>query len=158
LQAEFRATRRDKGKNVNYTFDNKINKKDLQHKRAYVQDFQFYSNKDVLLDLLQKEEDNRENNECEELTEEEIKLKDELLATGFKNWSRTDFNEFVTGCEKYGRKNYEEIARVVKKSVEEITKYSSVFWERIDELNEKDKILKQIQNGEDKIESRKLHA
>ncbi len=79
------------------------------------------------------------------------------MKTGFKDWTKQDFNNFITGCEKYGRKNIEMIAQIVKKTEAEVEVYSAVFWERIDELSEKDRILKQITNGEEKISNRKLH-
>jgi SWI/SNF-related matrix-associated actin-dependent regulator of chromatin subfamily A member 5 len=70
-----------------------------------------------------------------------------LLATGFRDWSKQDFNNFITGSEKYGRKNFEQISQIVGKSQQEVEKYSIVFWARVEELSEKDRILKQIQNG-----------
>jgi hypothetical protein len=33
-------------------------------------------------------------------TEEEIKEKEKLLASGFSNWNRRDFNAFTRACEK----------------------------------------------------------
>jgi hypothetical protein len=36
---------------------------------------------------------------------------------------------------------------MVGKKIDDVTKYSVVFWSRIEELSEKDRILKQIQNG-----------
>lgn len=66
------------------------------------------------------------------MTEEELKLKEEILATGFRDWSKQDFNNFITGNEKYGRKNFEQIAQLVGKSQQDVEKYSSVFWAKID--------------------------
>lgn len=34
------------------------------------------------------------------LSEEEVKEKEDLLNSGFKEWSRRDFNSFVRACEK----------------------------------------------------------
>jgi hypothetical protein len=65
-------------------------------------------------------------------TEEELKLKEELLATGFRDWSKQDFNNFVTGNEKYGRKNFEQISQLVGKPQKEVEKYAEVFWARVD--------------------------
>jgi SWI/SNF-related matrix-associated actin-dependent regulator of chromatin subfamily A member 5 len=76
-----------------------------------------------------------------------LRLKDEILATGFRDWNKLDFNNFITGNEKYGRKNFEQISQLVGKSQLDVEKYSLIFWARIDELSEKDRILKQIQNG-----------
>ncbi len=70
-----------------------------------------------------------------------------MLETGFKGWIKSDFNSFISGCEKFGRNNLEKIAEFVGKPFEEVQKYSKVFWERIDELSDKERIIKQIQNG-----------
>jgi hypothetical protein len=37
------------------------------------------------------------------LTEEEMKLKEELETKGFEHWTRRDFQQFVKGMEKHGR-------------------------------------------------------
>lgn len=58
--------------------------------------------------------------QAENLTEEETNLKQELMKTGFRSWSKQDFSSFVTGCEKYGRKNMEMIAQLVRKSLPEV--------------------------------------
>lgn len=55
LQAEFRATRRDKSKPPNYMMDNKASKRDTKsEKRIQVPEHQFFNNKDVLQEILQK--------------------------------------------------------------------------------------------------------
>lgn len=84
-------------------------------------------------------------------------MKQQLLETGFKNWNKTDFNSFITGSEKFGRNNLKEIAKAVGKDLDEVEEYHKVFWERINELSEKDKIAKQIQAGEDKIANKRYN-
>ena len=37
------------------------------------------------------------------LTEEEMKLKEELETKGFEHWTRRDFQQYVKGMEKHGR-------------------------------------------------------
>lgn len=58
-------TRREKGKNVNYAIDSKGNIKagDLakKEKKVTVPEYHFYDNKDVLIELMQKEEDYETN-------------------------------------------------------------------------------------------------
>lgn len=54
------------------------------------------------------------------------------MQTGFRDWSKQDFNSFITGNEKYGRKNIEQIAALVGKSQADVEKYSTVFWARLD--------------------------
>jgi len=50
------------------------------------------------------------------------------MQTGFRDWNKNDFNNFITGCEKHGRKNLELIANIVGKPLEAVLKYSKVFW------------------------------
>ncbi len=71
-----------------------------------------------------------------------------MLKTGFTDWSKNDFNNFIAGCEKFGRNNFTEIAKLIGgKTAEEVQKYSETFWKRTDELSEKERITKQIQTG-----------
>eukprot|EP00917_Polyrhabdina_sp_WS-2016_P001513 GHVP01003179.1.p1 GENE.GHVP01003179.1~~GHVP01003179.1.p1 ORF type:complete len:887 (+),score=164.26 GHVP01003179.1:33-2693(+) len=66
-----------------------------------------------------------------DLTDEQREERDSLLASGFGDWSRKDFLNFVRGCELYGREDFEGIAsECVGKSVTEIIAYSEVFWEK----------------------------
>lgn len=53
----------------------------------------------------------------EPLTEEEQELKLDLLDSGFRTWLKSDFNNFVSASEKYGRNSIAEIANFVGKSV-----------------------------------------
>ena len=39
---------------------------------------------------------------AETLTEEEVQEKEELIAKGFEDWSRRDFQQFVRALESYG--------------------------------------------------------
>jgi hypothetical protein len=58
LQAEYRTTRREKGKAPNYSLDTKNIKREIKsEKKILVPEHQFFSNRDILQDLLQKEED-----------------------------------------------------------------------------------------------------
>ena len=52
-------TRRIKDKPVNYTIDSNIKtkKEQIKEKKTSVPEYQFFSNRDVLNELLQKEED-----------------------------------------------------------------------------------------------------
>mmetsp|Transcript_22804 Transcript_22804/g.58023 ORF Transcript_22804/g.58023 Transcript_22804/m.58023 type:complete len:1052 (-) Transcript_22804:484-3639(-) len=87
------------------------------------------------------------------LSAEEEEEKAALLQQGFTNWSRKDFNAFVRACEKYGRQHYAQIAAEIEgKTEEDVRKYSDVFWERFRELNDWEKVLKNIERGEFKIQ------
>ncbi|KAL2635064.1 hypothetical protein R1flu_006543 [Riccia fluitans] len=131
-------------------------------------DFQFFNNS-RLTELYEKEvrsllqahqrsvgEDvmavDGDNVVAEQLTEREQEEKDRLLKEGFSNWSRRDFNAFVRACEKYGRTDIRSIASEIEgKTEEEVSRYSKVFWERYKELNDYDRIIKNIERGEARI-------
>ncbi|GMH40196.1 hypothetical protein BSKO_08100 [Bryopsis sp. KO-2023] len=87
------------------------------------------------------------------LTEEEVAEKDQLLEAGFTNWNRRDFNAFCRACEKYGRGDIGSISKEIDgKTEEEVEAYSKVFWARYQELNEFERIVKNIEKGEQKIQ------
>lgn len=87
--------------------------------------------------------------------EDERLRKEQLLKTGFLSWSKTDFQNFVQGCEKFGRQSLQEIAEFVQKPVDQVTRYSKTFWKRLEQLSQKDRIKKAVQQGEDRIAARK---
>lgn len=100
-------------------------------------------------------EEQRKIDEAEPLTEEEMIEKDSLLTQGFTNWTKRDFSHFIRANEKYGRDDIDSIARDVEgKMPEEVIEYSQVFWERCQELNDIERIMKQIERGESKIHRR----
>ena len=105
---------------------------------------------------IQKEEQ-RKIDDAEELTEDEVEEKDELLQEGFTNWSKRDFNQFIRLHEKYGREDIDAISKEVDgKTPEEVIEYSKVFWDRCQELQDIDRIMSQIEKGEAKIQRRGL--
>ena len=66
---------------------------------------------------------------------------------------RRDFNAFVRSTEKYGRKNVAQIATEVEGKTEaEVKQYSEVFWKRYKELGDWEKVLKNIERGEQKLQ------
>ncbi|GFY85241.1 chromatin remodeling factor17 [Actinidia rufa] len=132
-------------------------------------DFQFF-NSQRLSELYEKEvrylmqtthqknqlKDTLEVDEPEELgdplTAEEQEEKERLLEEGFLTWSRRDFNTFIRACEKYGRSDIKSIASEMEgKSEEEVERYAKVFKERYKELNDYDRIIKNIERGEARI-------
>ncbi|OAF65727.1 hypothetical protein A3Q56_06564 [Intoshia linei] len=93
---------------------------------------------------------------AEPLTEEDVALKEELLTQGFYTWNRRDFNQFFKACERFGKSNIDEICRNVEgKTKKEVKIYYDVFWDRINELHDSEKILSQMEKSEYKI-NRKL--
>jgi len=88
-----------------------------------------------------------------ELSDHDLKLKEMLLSQGFLTWTKTDFREFVKANAQFGRKSIEDIAHSVgTKTVEETRSYSQVFWSRLKELPEWEKIENSITKGEAKLE------
>lgn len=86
------------------------------------------------------------------LTEEEQQLKQELSEQGFSSWNRRDFQQFINGCHKFGRSNFEGIAtEVVGKTAADIKAYSKVFWQRYTEIADSHKYIKTIEDGEEKL-------
>lgn len=86
------------------------------------------------------------------LTEDEVKLKDELLAQSFHTWSRRDFTNFIHGSAKHGRDAYDAIAKTVgTKSPEEVEKYSHKFWSSYSSIEGYEKYIAQIETSEKKL-------
>ena len=94
--------------------------------------------------LAQQEIDN-----AEPLTEEEKAEKERLIEKGFPEWNKRDFQQFLNGSAKYGRQNYEGIAEEVDgKTAEEIEAYAKVFWKKYKTLDNWQKHLGVIEEGE----------
>lgn len=85
------------------------------------------------------------------LTEEEKEEKQRLSEQGFADWNRRDFQQFVNGSAKYGRKDYDAIAdEVDSKTADEIKAYAKVFWLRYTEIADYNKYISLIEAGEEK--------
>ncbi|KAH7326294.1 chromatin remodelling complex ATPase chain ISW1 [Stachybotrys elegans] len=85
------------------------------------------------------------------LTEEEKEEKEDLSTRGFGHWNRRDFQQFINGSGKYGRTAYEGIAQEVdSKSVQEIKAYAKVFWQRYEEIQDYQKYIRVIEDGEER--------
>ncbi|XP_019437530.1 PREDICTED: ISWI chromatin-remodeling complex ATPase CHR11-like isoform X2 [Lupinus angustifolius] len=86
------------------------------------------------------------------LTAEELEEKEQLLQQGFSSWNRKDFNTFIRACEKYGRNDIKGLASEMEgKTEEEVERYAKVFKERYKELNDYDRIIKNIERWEARI-------
>uniref|UniRef100_A0A8R1TZD8 Uncharacterized protein n=1 Tax=Onchocerca volvulus TaxID=6282 RepID=A0A8R1TZD8_ONCVO len=150
-------------------------------KQPNVQDFQFYPKR--LFELLEKEvylhrktigyraqrppdlptkeaerkqkEEQKKIDNAVPLTEEERNEKIQLLTQGQSNWSRREFQQFIKANEKYGRHDLENIAKEIDtKSAIEVEEYAKLFWERLDELSDHERILATIEKGEARIQRR----
>lgn len=86
------------------------------------------------------------------LSEDEIKLKEELLSQSFHTWTRRDFTNFIHGSAKHGREAYQDIAKTVgNKSVEEVEKYLKKFWNDHQKIEGYEKYIAQIESSEKKL-------
>ncbi|KAK3678899.1 chromatin remodeling complex Adenosinetriphosphatase [Recurvomyces mirabilis] len=87
--------------------------------------------------------------EAETLTEQEIQEKDYLAEQGFGDWNKRDFQQFVNGSAKWGRKDFEKIASEVdSKDMREVKEYAAVFWKRYKEIQNWEKHYSAVKEGE----------
>ncbi len=101
--------------------------------------------------VAEQELDQKEIDDAEPLTEKEQAEKVRLSEEGFGDWNRRDFQQFINGSAKYGRQNYEGISEEVDgKDAKEIKEYALVFWKRYREINNWEKYLNVIEEGEER--------
>lgn len=91
----------------------------------------------------------------EPLSEAQEAEKRKLLADGFLEWKRQDFQAFVRGMEIYGRGALQEIADEVGFDLAEVKRYHKVFWKRYTELEDHEKIEARLQRGDARREKQK---
>ena len=103
--------------------------------RVKLPDYQFFEQKQKLEDLINKEN----------LTDEEQHEKSKLMETGFRDWTKFDFTNLIKLLEKYGKDDYESVSKELAKSKDEVTRYIQVLFERFEEINSGDKIVKGIE-------------
>ncbi len=111
----------------------------------------------------EQELDQQEIDNAEPLTEIEQDEKNELSERGFGEWNRRDFQQFINGSAKFGRHNYEGIKQEVDgKEVRDIKAYANVFWKRYREIQNYEKYVATIEEGEQRaqrmIDQRKMLA
>jgi SWI/SNF-related matrix-associated actin-dependent regulator of chromatin subfamily A member 5 len=100
-----------------------------------------------------RDREQREIDDAVPLTEEEKKLKEELTSEGFGEWNKRDFQQFINGCAKYGRKNWAGIAvEVDGKTEKQIKTYAETFWKRYTEIPDHQKLMDNIRRGEESRE------
>ncbi|KCZ77630.1 hypothetical protein H311_01354, partial [Anncaliia algerae PRA109] len=106
-----------------------------------------------LKDLQQKELDCYEKDI--EFPEEDRIRKRELLMQGF-DWTKKDYNIFIKGMCSIGKDEVEKIAELLEKDKEEVRKYHKIFWERISEVPDYEKIKNQIEKAADQVNKNKM--
>jgi SWI/SNF-related matrix-associated actin-dependent regulator of chromatin subfamily A member 5 len=100
----------------------------------------------------EQEEEQAKVDEAVELTEEEQAEKEELSEQGFEDWNRRDFQAFIRGCERNGRKSMGMVAQEVEgKTLEQVKQYAAVFWERYKEIADHERLINNIERGEAKL-------
>ncbi|KAF2465624.1 uncharacterized protein BDR25DRAFT_270325 [Lindgomyces ingoldianus] len=98
-------------------------------------------------ELAQQEIDN-----ATPLTDEEKEEKERLIAKGFPEWNKRDFQQFLNGSAKYGRQNYDGISEEVDgKEADEIEAYAKVFWKKYKTLDNWQKYINVVEEGEAKV-------
>ena len=98
-------------------------------------------------------EEKEEPNAPQPITDEEKAEMDTLLNQGFTEWSRRDFQAFCRLSEKYGRDSLESIASELEgKTLKEVKDYAAVFWQRYEEVADHQRIISNIEKGEQKIQ------
>ncbi|PVI04088.1 hypothetical protein DM02DRAFT_693875 [Periconia macrospinosa] len=94
----------------------------------------------------------QEIDDAEPLTEEEKAEKERLVAKGFPEWNKRDFQQFLNGSAKYGRTNYEGISEEVDgKTADEIAEYAKVFWKKYKTLDNWQKAINVVEEGEARV-------
>jgi SWI/SNF-related matrix-associated actin-dependent regulator of chromatin subfamily A member 5 len=171
---EDRLNRRDRNKplyNLEQNFDLLLNNKQNVKKKGRTPKIPFYHlyiNKDRLVELKQKqinyfventkkvpEKFDEDLSLTEGLTEDDIVELNEILKTGFINWERKEYDSLITALDKHGRNDFEKICEEIPtKTQNEIREYLKAFWERINDINDGQKILRNIERKE-KIEKQK---
>ncbi|KAI9448032.1 SNF2 family N-terminal domain-containing protein [Lactarius indigo] len=93
---------------------------------------------------------------AEPLTEEELQEKEELIAQGFEDWSRRDFQQFVRALESYGwTEDFDLLASEIQdKTPQDVAAYYPVFRRKWKELSEHPRIAARIAEGEAKRNKR----
>ncbi|KZT18698.1 SNF2 family DNA-dependent ATPase [Neolentinus lepideus HHB14362 ss-1] len=89
---------------------------------------------------------------AEPLTEEELAEKEALVAQGFEDWSRRDFQQFVRALESYGwTEDFELLATDIQdKTPADVARYYPVFKKKWATLAEHARIAARIAEGEAK--------
>ena len=124
-----------------------INPERLHHLRAKVYRHQY---------CIRKKIKNADKHKASESERQEL---DELERQGFGNWNVEEYRRFVYYSGNYGRLDIESVSEhIEKKAVEAVYRYAVVFWNRYYELDERQEIMKVMQEGEHRQNIKKLMA
>jgi len=82
-----------------------------------------------------------------------LEEKNKLLSEGFGDWTKVHFNAFTKACAKYGRSEYEKLAKEIGKPADDVRRYSETFWKLGEKhINEFERHVKNIEKGEKRLE------
>ena len=178
MENEARFVRRDRSRPLNYNIDHNFDqllsgpknakKKNRAPRIAF---YHMYKNKDRLIDLKQKQINYFADNSKklpekfdediainEGLNEDEINELNEIVDSGFTNWDKKDYEVFVAALDRHGRTAFDIIqSEVGTKDIEQVKAYSNALWERINDVPDGNKILRNIERKE-KIEKQKENS
>lgn len=130
-----------------------------------MEDWQFYDrvrltelqNEEIrLLDAMYEKKEIPSNlNKIILLSEEEHQEKVRLLESAFSNWSKAHFNNLIRASAKFGRYEYDRIAKEIGQPVEEVKRYVETFYAKGHEVfsaSDMERYIKQIEKGEKRLE------
>ena len=167
------STRRERGK-VNYNIDHdtllnpKLQKK--KNKTAKIPIYHLYKNRERLIELKQKQINYYQDNNIkvpdkidedfgieDGLTQDELAEMKSIYETGFLQWDKKEYEIFLSYIEEYGKSNTAicKLNEVLStKTEKEIKEYYDAFWERINDLPDGMKIIRNMERKE-KLEKQK---
>ncbi|KAL6939562.1 hypothetical protein ACO0RG_003404 [Hanseniaspora osmophila] len=90
---------------------------------------------------------------AEPLSEEELQEKEDLKLQGFTNWTKNEYRKFLTASGRHGRTAIREITREIatNKTEDDVYEYSKAFWANITLVDNYERVLKNIEAEEDKL-------
>ncbi|CAL9736893.1 ISWI chromatin-remodeling complex ATPase Isw1p [Monosporozyma servazzii] len=92
------------------------------------------------------------------LSEEEENLKIELESEGFPNWTKIELRKFVSACANHGKNSIQAITNELApgKTLEEVAKFSQMFWSKMEYVEEYEKYVRFIDFEEERLRQGKL--
>lgn len=83
-----------------------------------------------------------------------MKIEKELIESkGFPDWDRRDYQKFIQALENYAIDDYKNISKHMdgSKTRDEVEEYATVFFKKIDSLNEAEKIKAKINKAQKNV-------
>ena len=83
-----------------------------------------------------------------------MKIEKEVIESkGFPDWDRRDFQKFIQALENFATNDFGNISKHMdgSKTTEEVEEYATVFFQKIDSLNDKEKIKTKINKAQKNV-------